>query len=169
MEKDKKNFGLLEETSIETVKEEIREFRNKQEQEKNLKNKHAKICCLVLSLIFALWTLSLVLIVILQHIFYFPKETVSLMIVIASIVFALSSFLIPKIFLHEPNQQLWINENELRKQLNEIILGGKIVVGRVNEEWSEITIDKGNYMSKIMARLVGEEKLDIETRSIILE
>lgn len=156
----------IDELSVEVIKEQIRESRIRQKEE----SKPVKRNVGLLLLSAAISVVSLSVPIALSYssasvsIFVIAMPVCFTIFILSTVVFGYTFDKPTRTKSHKP----WIDERKLRNQLSEIVLDGEIVSGIVGNQWSEITIDRQTYMLKIMARFVGEEKLEIETRSLVL-
>lgn len=69
--------------------------------------------------------------------------------------------------LNNRKQESFERTADLFQEFSEISLNGKIISGTVSSEWSEIVVDKGVNVSKVMARFVYGEDFRIETKPVL--
>lgn len=181
---DTVNFDQI---TVETIKEQIRENKAKlkefnEKAENSLTEKLSEFSARGILISTIIMLISLVSVAIIDGmlsdtIFTYVPNYVSIAFicaVFASFAFILLLAISDLVYLFKnplKSEDYKINmlNDELYKEMIEVVLGGEIVIGEVSTTWSEITIDRKTHMSKIMARFVGEDNLDIETRALVLD
>lgn len=163
MNNDEMRFRQI---AAKTIAEEIRTINQKDYAE--LKKKSKKTLRTGWSLIAAATVGCIVLYHQIDNIPKFVSSSAILILVFLGLYFVYKSEnLENKIFEDRKNDRKQIAK--LYKDFSGLMVGGQIVSGTITNEWSEIVVDHGDVIEKIMARFIKDSnnRVRIETKPIL--